>query len=491
MTTLPSTTMRYPRQQTGVPALAGNPNSLAPGGGAAGGGMTAADVMRVLRTNLWLIVLSVVLAGGAGVGAYIYLGKYHSEFTARGWVQVSAPTVFDPINSMRSNNAEPVNIQYEQKTQTQLLRSDILWSEVLAQDNNPIRQTRWFNSFVKTEVNADGSETPRPDVTAAKYDLEKKFGVVPIPDSKLISVSMVCADPADSKVIVEQIVGRHLENQRRQMSDRNQEEIQARIGMRALYQSQLAGLRNREANLQTRVGGEGAGTANVNRMTVNEMNLSSLLNQQLRIGSDLTIARTNYESVMSNLQNGTDPPSVERMVINNYEVVNLRRQLDDYDVSIRSIAVELGDDHPRVRALKSQRDEMQNKWDERAREIRIQSRNDVIDAARTAVSSAQTEYDDLERRITALNAQVGEQTAALSDLFSTRSEIEDTRKLVEDLNVQIATLQADQSARGRAGVNWAQQPRTPDERSFPKLKVVLPLAVFIGLGAKPWHRVPP
>ncbi|HMO24891.1 MAG TPA: polysaccharide biosynthesis tyrosine autokinase [Tepidisphaeraceae bacterium] len=479
MTTLPSTTVRYPRQTTGVPALPGQPGAIA--APAAATGMTASDVLRVLRSNMWLIIAALILSIGAGIGAHFYLDRFHKEYTARGWVQVSAPSIFDPINAMRNNNMEPVNIQYEQRTQTQLLRSDILWSEVLSQDNNPIRQTRWFDSFVKPEVNADGSVTPRPNMSELKRDLEKKFSVQPIPDSKLISVSMRTSDPTDAKVIVDNIVNRHIENVRRQMTDRNQDEITARRAMLTLYQQQYAGMRNREATLRTRVGGEASTSQHNNRLSVAEMELSGLISQQLRIKSDLTIAETNLNSVMSNVQNGTDPPSVERLVINNFEIVGLRRQLSDYDVAIRSMAVELGETHPRVRAMQTQRDEMRNQLDERTREIRIQARADVIDAAQTAVSSARIEYNDLERRIEQLRAQVAENATVLADLYSTRNELEDTRKLIEDLNVQLNTLQADQSARGRAGVNWAQQPRTPDEPSFPRLKVVLPVAVVLGL----------
>jgi capsular exopolysaccharide synthesis family protein len=97
------------------------------------------------------------------------------------------------------------------------------------------------------------------------------------------------------------------------------------------------------------------------------------------------------------------------------------------------------------------------------------------------VSSARIEFSDLERRIEQLRVQVAEQATALADLYSTRNELEDTRKLIDDLNVQLNTLQADQSARGRAGVNWAQQPRTPEEPSFPNLKIVLAMSVVIGM----------
>src|SRR3954452_22317559 len=96
MTTLPqSTPLRLPRPAGGAGQIA-IPNAgqigAVTGGGAGGGGgmiqMTAGDVWRVLRTNLWLIASMVIVAGIAGVFINKYLAAHYPRYTASGLIKV-------------------------------------------------------------------------------------------------------------------------------------------------------------------------------------------------------------------------------------------------------------------------------------------------------------------------------------------------------------------------------------------------------------------
>src|SRR5688500_7601741 len=101
MTTLPTTTpMRLPR-----PAGA-TPLALPPGlGGAQASAnafqMNGADVWRVIRSNIWLILGLFVLSIGVGYGLNSYLAAKHSSYTASGLVQV-----LPPVNMARVINGE-------------------------------------------------------------------------------------------------------------------------------------------------------------------------------------------------------------------------------------------------------------------------------------------------------------------------------------------------------------------------------------------------
>src|SRR4051812_30106701 len=93
MTTLPQTTgIRLPRPVGGGgPAGAGM--QLSHGGGApVATGLTGGDIWRVLRANMWLIVILVVTAGVLGFFVNWFLAKNHSRFTAFAYVQVDPKT---------------------------------------------------------------------------------------------------------------------------------------------------------------------------------------------------------------------------------------------------------------------------------------------------------------------------------------------------------------------------------------------------------------
>src|SRR5690349_1183916 len=93
MTTLPQTApLRLPRAM--VPAQAGLPSSMLPGAFAPPGsaqGMSANDVVRILRANFWLIVITVMASGLIGYLVNSWLARNHSKYTANALVTVRVP----------------------------------------------------------------------------------------------------------------------------------------------------------------------------------------------------------------------------------------------------------------------------------------------------------------------------------------------------------------------------------------------------------------
>src|SRR5262245_35564355 len=91
MTTLPQTTnVRLPRPVSGPMQLApGQHGALATSQGGSGQPPQTNEMWRVLRSHIWLILITVFLiAPAAGVGANFYLSRYYPKYTAAGFVQV-------------------------------------------------------------------------------------------------------------------------------------------------------------------------------------------------------------------------------------------------------------------------------------------------------------------------------------------------------------------------------------------------------------------
>ena len=160
MTTLPNTApIRLPRQTPGLPSPNGNGHvtALAPvaahpvlgvphAGGPGAAQLTPADVWRVIRSNLWLIILSLLVAGGAGVAVNQYVLKpYFSRFTSTGLVRVSTDVqkkgIVDP---QRLVEASTIAVEQEANNQASMLRHESLLIDVLSDVNSKIRQTRWW-----------------------------------------------------------------------------------------------------------------------------------------------------------------------------------------------------------------------------------------------------------------------------------------------------------------------------------------------------------
>src|SRR6478735_922644 len=93
MTTLPQTVpIRVPRPmpagQLAMPATAAGPLAAA----SVAGGLTAADVMRVIRQNILLILLAVIAGGICGYYVNKYLATNYPRYKTYGYVTVRSPS---------------------------------------------------------------------------------------------------------------------------------------------------------------------------------------------------------------------------------------------------------------------------------------------------------------------------------------------------------------------------------------------------------------
>src|SRR5688572_30143448 len=204
MTTLPQTApIRLPRplpagQMQGqlgpIPTLA---HPMFPAGPQAGGPqMGAEDVMRVIRANIWLILITLILFG---VGGYLvnrfvlqpYFSRYESTALLR--VTTNSESMRGRTAPMEITDSYEVAVRNEAMTQASMLRHESLLIDVLSDPTSKVRQTTWWQEF-------------NNNVEEAKEDLVDNFEVSPIAESRLIAVSMEYRVPEDCKTIVSEIV---------------------------------------------------------------------------------------------------------------------------------------------------------------------------------------------------------------------------------------------------------------------------------------------
>src|SRR6476661_2596115 len=215
MTTLPQTApIRLPRTipagqlpgQLGPIATHAHPVFPTPLGNAP---MAAADVWRVIRSNLWLIILMLAVFAGGGYATNRYILKPHFaryESTALLRVTPLSQLFRSQVAPTEMTEAVDIAVRQEAMTQAAMLKHDSLLIEVLNDQNSKVRETQWWQEFGN-------------DVQKAKEDLADHFSAMPVQESRLIAVSMEYRVPDDCKTIVNEIVGKHLEKERRRKSD--------------------------------------------------------------------------------------------------------------------------------------------------------------------------------------------------------------------------------------------------------------------------------
>ena len=233
MTTLPQTSpMRAPR--VGTNGHLAMPIIHGPAPAAASHAMTGADVWRVIRGNIWLILITLVIAAIVGFLANMWLLARHSRYTSVGLLQVRTPGEIPHRLTQEGVGADPAALEIESRTHAKRLTHEALIATVLEQ-SEAVRQTDWFNQFITYK---DGKHVP--DIQAAKQDMIDHLDVIPQVNSRLLEVAMTYSVPKDARTIVLALCDEYLSQVKKQQSLDQEERMKNLSDMVNNYESDIA-----------------------------------------------------------------------------------------------------------------------------------------------------------------------------------------------------------------------------------------------------------
>jgi uncharacterized protein involved in exopolysaccharide biosynthesis len=425
--------------------------------------MSGADIWRVIRANVALILLMLAGSSVAGAGAYVLLGRYCPRYTATGYIQVQPTQVQDPMKPSEPVLDHTVVLQ-EQRTQASLLHSDALLSAVL-RSREEIRKTRWFGGF--------GSPGE------AKQDLLDRLVITPIPDTKLVRIDVSCADPHDAKVIVEDVVEQHLLEQRKLGEDRQQDVSKALNTARMHYDVRLKDLADQLREKVVQLSIDGMGTPG--RLSARDAELRDLLRNQYELREASARLKGQFVAATAQIQNNVDPPKVAEQLTNNQNLNQYRQTLDAAEAQLQEMTVRLGSEHPLTRQCKARRDVCQAKLDKAWAEARANARMMMLDDYRMQGELAQQSLARLEKQVETARTNLAELNSAWQVYLGLKREEESVRELKQQNDHQLEGLNQLNRASDLSAISWVSRPDVPDIRSFPQLEVVMPLSLVLGL----------
>ncbi len=465
MTTLPQTTnsLRLPRTP-GLPVQANQP-----AGGAlaqpAAGQLTGADVWRVIRSNLWLIIASVIVFGIAGVGINMYLAKEHPRYTATGVVEINPNAERDPRVLMAQAPTKEA-ILIEQRTQASKLGNESLFGDLMKLED--IRATDWFRSF--------GTK-----VEDAKDDLKDNLRISPVPDTRLIQISMSAARPDDARELVEQLVSLHIRNEQQRAQNTNLERGQVLGRLRDEMNARRNDILDRLHRAQIELSTQGQGLPGVGGTSPKDLELMELVRRALELRAEAELAESQYQGVMESLKVGQEPATVTERLSMDPMVMRYRQQIDDWNLQLSALSPDTGNESQiRTRLLRA-REQTQKAMDDYKAEIRATYQTQVIDSLRSQMASSQMQLRGVEERIDELKREMGDMKQSQVEYLRMQEEDKKLSEEMGDLQREIALVQEITRKEKSAGVNWATHPERPDKMSFPKLPITVAMAVFLGL----------
>lgn len=474
MTTLPQTSsMRMVRQPQGgaspVVPVGGPAGTPAVSSAALTGGkqMTGGDVWRVIRANLWLIIISLIVSAIVGFAVNWLLLRYYPRYTAYGFIKIEqAMNIMDPDRDRIYEN--PQNLSVDQRTHAQLLRTPSLFSRVL-QNSSEIRATTWFKQFKGDSQIAD-----------AKEDLIDNFGVSPIVESKLIQVSMTYTDPKACRIIVEEVVNQHLKEQQEFTRAKTSNRSILLNNLKRQYDFQLREIRRELSEKSARLSIDGLGVPG--RVGGTETELTEFIKTQLTLQLRYNQAQNLYDQVIAQLREGIDPPQVEQIIDQDLNIKSLRQQRDAQRVEYQVVEQQLGRDHPRVKAARWSVEALDKQLEDLTDEKKATARTQLVSELRSQVTATQQDLDAVNKRIGELKNVLGELSNTMAVYLTLKDEEEAMTELQDDVDAELSKISQIESQQDRSGVAWGNKPETPDIPSFPELKITLPVAIMLGLG---------
>ena len=474
MTTLPQTAaLRLPRPAGSALPV---PTTAIPVGGHLGApqgasSMTGSDVWRVIRTNMWLILLMLVLSAAAGYGVNLLLARYSPRYTAIGQIHVlgtQTETDKGPLEARAelNTNTLPLEIGYHKS----MLTSPPLITKILSSPDNEIHTTRWFKS--------------KANIEEAKQDLDKSLDVIAAPESTLITISMTDSDPNSCKVIVYSLVEEYIKEQdalNRNLEYTHTQDLQQQeIDEQGKLKLVVGDISDAEAQLNS----DGA-TGTMNKISEKDIELSKLLDQYQTAKLDLAEATEQAHAfAVQAAQTPDDIPVVEERLDTNQSIVDLRRNVSQMQMGLSQVEgngtlmagnQQLLGMEKNAAMLGKQLREAESRARVRYTAEIGENLNDVVEKDTNLVKSMKSQIDDLK-------SQMADLTEHMETLMEKEDERkQDTEKLTKIEN-ELEDVAAYNAKHNFAGVEWAAEPELPETPSFPKLPIVMTGSIMLGLG---------
>lgn len=437
------------------------------------GGLTTSDVMRVIRQNLWLIILAVIAGGVCGylVNNY-YLLKHHSRFKTSGLLMVrSMGEIPEPGTRARTPGNE--ELQTLQATHAGILLHESLFIQLMSEGGEKIRQTNWYASFMKLP---DDKER----MAEMKKSLRDNLRIVPRQSSRLLELEMTTAVPEDGKVILEELGNLHIRNFAQQHRNTENEAVALMTKERRFLQLELDEEVNKQLReLESVLGADTVElSANYNGKRIM---LDRMLQERSQINSQLAGLNAQLKGLEADIRDGRTPAEVQQLLSRDGRYLTAKQRLDDMDVEIDQLALKLGEGHDLVVSYKKRREGYQRKLDE----IREELKADYTETYRSQLTNQVNAYN---ANGNVIDQETDKLSRSLSDLNMKMQQYrvlqEKERRLRDKINTmeaEIRTVSQFRVASNWSPVEWTSRPEKPDFPSFPKLPITMAVAMMLSL----------
>ncbi len=465
MTTLPQTTpIRLPRvagaSQLAVPS---GTSSAAAAGPAFQ--MSMGDVWRVLRANLWLIVL---LSGAAAAGGYFfngYLAKHYSAYSTYGLIRIRAIQQADPLRGTVGMGGADLEIM--QRTQSAIIKSDSLIDDVLMEPDSALRGTAWWR------VVCNGN----PQV--AHQLMSEHLSVEPEPGSELIKVSMQAPNKEDLPVLVTSIVNRAITNQKNDNRNKTDADRKRIADLKDRNDAALHSVNIRVRELADELARDGGDTRGI--INSKDVELSREIERQINLQNEKVTADNAYNALKSQMDRGEIPGKIQAMVDQDRDVIADKEAINAITLELQIEGGAAGAQHPGVVNLQTRKELYQNKLKDDSAEKAGQYSKTMLDEDDATRSTTSQLLDVSNAQVASLKQSIADLANKYANYMSLRDDQNVYRDFAKQYEKALSDIDTQMSMADFGSLAWAERPLEPNVPSFPKLTNTMAGCILSGL----------
>ena len=459
MTTLPATL----REHTVVAA----PVTVSPQRGGPPAGLTAADLLQVIRRRIVMILLIWVTSIGlAAAGTYVWVMNW-PKYNAFSLINVESTLVDKPYGQGMWDNPVFVKDQVDRaiRDQTMLLKSLSVLQETI--EDSRVRETYWW----KTQVGQDPTE--------AMLRLQDELVAWQTRDSSIISVSFATRKIDDAPIIVNAAVEHYRDKLNTGLKGRFSDEFKRLNDEVDQAQKQLTNKINEITQYQTT---EAAipGILGTNTVVTDTL---------MRLGAMRTEAKARMEALKSQYEayqkGGIEQvpltPEIIATVEGDPQIANLEMRRTSLLEAKQSLMERFGDEHRSVRDIDSRIQTVGQEAEAKRLEKIAQYRHMQMERVRLdmltsvdQVNQIDQEYREAEAGQTDMDRKRAHLDNLLDEKKRAEERLDNGRKKLTDLSYVINRPEA-------VRINLMQTATRPLERSSPRWSITMPAGAALGL----------
>lgn len=463
MTTLPASV----RERTVLAA----PVAVSPQRGGATPGITAQDILGIIRRRIVMILLIWVLGIGlTAAGTYVWMTQWPS-YRATALINVESTTVDKPYGELWDNPMF-VKDQVERAMRDQAMKLkglDVLQDTI---EDARVRDTFWW----QTEV--------RQEPTVALIWLQEHLSAMPVRDSNIIAVSFATRKIDDAPIIVNAVVEHYFER--------------LNNALRSRFGRELSQLEKEVNDAQVQLNNK---IDEITRYQMNEAAIPGILNQTtvvsdnlMRLGAMRTEAKARMAALTGQYEayqkSGIDQipltPEILVAVEADPHITNLELRRTQLVEARQSLMERFGEQHRSVVDLDNRIKTVDQEAQARRLEKIAQYRQMQMERVRLDMLAAVDQVNQIDqeyREAEAAQTDMDRKRAHLDNLLEEKKQAEErldnARKKLYDLNYVINRPTA-------VRITRYQDATRPLERSSPSWKINMPagaiLSLLLGVG---------